>query len=187
MRKTYLSVVFLMLFSITNLAIADNYQNTIDTFKKAPQTHPYFKSAYGYAIFPTVGKGGMVIGGAYGKGQVYRGGVVTGKTSIAQLTIGFQLGGQAYSEIIFFKDKRAYDKFTSGGFAFAVQASAVAITIGAQAQVGTKGISAGAGDKQSKAKYVKGMTVFTHAKGGAMYEATIGGQKFTFKPINRKK
>jgi lipid-binding SYLF domain-containing protein len=102
-------------------------------------------------------------------------------------SIGWQFGGQAFSQMIFFADKRAYDDFTSGNFEFDATASAVAITAGAQASAGTEGASAGASagpatGKQAKTSYHKGMAVFVHAKGGLMYEASIGGQKFTFKP-----
>jgi lipid-binding SYLF domain-containing protein len=166
----------------------ENYTNTINVFKQSPQVQPYFKNAYGYAVFPTIGKGGLGIGGAHGKGQVYRGGKVTGKTSMTKVSIGFQAGGQAFSQVIFFEDKRAYDEFTSGEFAFDAQASAVAITAGAQAQAGSTGATAGAsaGPKtgaQAETSYRNGMAIFVHAKGGLMYEAAIAGQKFSFEPI----
>ena len=103
---------------------------------------------------------------------------------MTQLTIGLQLGGQAYSQIIFFEDKRAFDEFTSGNFEFGAQATAVAITAGASAQAGTSGTTAGASGTQSHADtaggYHNGMAVFTVAKGGLMYEASIGGQKFSY-------
>ena len=113
---------------------------------------------------------------------------MTGITKLVKVSIGLQAGGQAFSQVIFFKDKRAYDEFTSGQFAFDAQASAVAITAGAQAQAGTTGATAGAsaGPKtgaQAKTSYHKGMAIFVHAKGGLMYEAAIGGQKFSFKPL----
>ena len=127
-------VVMIVAFSFSNLAQADSYSNTIEVFKKSPAVQPFFKNAYGYAVFPTVGKGGIGIGGAYGKGQVYQGGKVTGTASLVKVTVGFQLGGQAFSEIIFFEDKRAYEEFTSGNFEFDASASAVAITAGAQAK-----------------------------------------------------
>ena len=122
----------------------------------------------------------------YGKGKVYRGGKVTGETSLIKATIGFQLGGQAFSEVIFFKDERAYKDFTSGEFEFDAAVSAIAITAGAQAKTGTEGTTASAGTgsdsgNQAKTSYRKGMAVFTYAKGGLMYEAAIGGQKFSFK------
>ncbi|KPJ76878.1 MAG: hypothetical protein AMJ54_10210, partial [Deltaproteobacteria bacterium SG8_13] len=141
-------VVFLLamalLLSLSGPALADNFTNTINTFKKSDQVQPFFKSAYGYAVFPTVGKGGFVIGGAYGKGQVYRQGTVTGTSSVIKGSIGFQAGGQAFSQMVFFQDKRAYDEFTSGSFEFGAGVSAVAITVGAQAQAGTSGAAAGA-------------------------------------------
>ena len=191
MKKNYrFSVVLFVVVSaliLSNPAHADKFTDTINVFKKSEAVQPFFKNAYGYAVFPTIGKAGFVIGGSYGTGQVYKGGKVTGETSLVKGSIGFQLGGQAFSQMIFFEDKRAYDEFTSGNFEFDATASAVAITAGAQASAGTEGASAGASagpatGKQAKASYHKGMVVFVHAKGGLMYEASIGGQKFTFKP-----
>ncbi len=182
----FATLAFSVLVSSPLYAVED-YSKSINVFKASPVVQPYFKNAYGYAMFPTIGKGGVGIGGAHGKGQVYRGGKVTGYTSMTQLTIGLQLGGQAFSQIIFFKDKRAYDDFTSGNFEFGAQASAIAITAGATAQAGTTGASASATGGRTagaqEAGYYKGMAIFTHAKGGLMYEATIGGQKFSFKPL----
>jgi lipid-binding SYLF domain-containing protein len=186
-RWFILSVLIIFALNFSNLAQADSYSNTIEVFKKSPAVQPFFKNAYGYAVFPTVGKGGIGIGGAYGKGQVYRGGKVTGTTKLFKVTIGFQLGGQAFSEIIFLQDKRAYDNFTSGEFEFDATASVVVITAGAQAKAGTEGATAGASagpatGTQAETNYRKGMAVFVHTKGGLMYEAAIGGQKFSFKP-----
>jgi len=165
-----------------------DYSSTIDVFKDSPAVAKFFENSYGYAVFPTIGKAGWVVGGSYGKGQVYRGGEVTGKTSVIEGSIGFQLGGKAFSEIIFFQDKRAYDEFTSGNFEFGATAQAVVITAGAEARGGTTGVSAGvsAGPKtgaQAETDYVKGMAVFVHSKGGLMYELSVGGQKFTFEPL----
>jgi lipid-binding SYLF domain-containing protein len=179
--------IIVLLFTIS-IAAADNYSSTIKIFNKSPQVQPYFENAYGYAVFPTVGKGGLVIGGAYGKGQVYHDGKVTGTTTLTKVSIGFQAGGQAFSQIIFFEDKRAYAEFTSGQFAFDAQASAVAITAGAQAQAGSTGAtaSATAGPKtgaHAETSYYRGMAIFIHAKGGLMFEAAIAGQKFSFKPL----
>jgi lipid-binding SYLF domain-containing protein len=167
---------------------SDQFTKTIEIFKKSPQVQPFFDDAYGYAVFPTIGKGGIGIGGAHGKGRVYQGGKVTGNTSMTKISIGFQLGGQAFSEIIFFEDKRAYDEFTTGNFEFGADASAVAITIGAQAKAGSGGSTAGASvgpatGTQGRTSYNKGMAVFVHTKGGLMYEASVGGQKFNFKPL----
>jgi len=166
---------------------AEDYSKTLQAFKESPTVKPFFETAYGYAVFPTIGKGGAGIGGAYGKGQVYRAGSVTGTASMKQLSIGLQFGGQAYSEIIFFEDQRAYDHFTSGKFEFGAQASAVAITASAQAQGGTSAATAGASTGKDAgaqtAAYQNGMAVFTYAKGGLMYEASLGGQKFSYKPL----
>jgi lipid-binding SYLF domain-containing protein len=191
MKKNYrfpvmlIGVLAALILSIP--AHADKFTDTIQVFKKSEAVQPFFKNAYGYAVFPTIGKAGIGIGGSYGTGQVYKGGKVTGEVSLIKGSIGWQFGGQAFSQMIFFKDKRAYDEFTSGNFEFDATASAVAITAGAQASAGTEGASAGASagpatGKQAKTSYHKGMVVFTHAKGGLMYEASIGGQKFKFKP-----
>jgi lipid-binding SYLF domain-containing protein len=189
MKKAYLFPVILiaviLTLTLSNSAQADKFTNTIEIFKKSESTKAFFKSAYGYAVFPTVGKAGIGIGGAYGKGQVYRGGKVTGETSLMKATIGFQLGGQAFSEIIFFEDKRAYSAYTGGNFEFDASASAVVITAGVQAKAGTEGTTAGASagpatGTQAQSSYQKGMAIFVHTKGGLMYEATIGGQKFSF-------
>ena len=184
---SFLSTIFLSVFIFLGTVHADNFTDTIEVFKKSESVQPFFESAYGYAVFPTIGKAGIGIGGSYGKGQVYQGGMVTGETSLIKATIGFQLGGQAFSEMIFFEDKRAYDEFTSGEFEFDATASAVAITAGVQAKAGTEGATAGASagpatGKQVKTNYHKGMAVFVHTTGGLMYEAAIGGQKFTFTP-----
>ena len=170
----------LLIALLAQAAHADEFSDAIAKFRQAPTLQPFFEQAYGYAVFPTVGKGGVVVGGAYGEGRVYRGGAVIGDVSLVQLNIGFQLGGQTYSEIIFFQNKEAFDKFTSGSFSFGAQASAVAIAVGASAQAGSNGSSANAANLQSEALYTLGMAVFTMTKGGLMYEASIGGQKFTY-------
>jgi lipid-binding SYLF domain-containing protein len=186
------SLTFLFLVVLFSNSWADKYGNykyeeTKDIFRKAGESSSYFNNSYGYAVFPTIGKGGIGIGGAYGEGRVYANGKYTGDASMVQLTIGFQLGGQAYSQIIFFKDKRAYDEFTGNNFEFGAQASAVAITAGASASASTAGgtsagASGGKNDATTKGGYHKGMAVFTIARGGLMYEATIGGQKFKYTP-----
>lgn len=187
--KLLLRIALLGVAMTCAMAQADPYQDTVDTFKSSPQVGQLFQSAYGYAIFPTIGKGAIIIGGAHGKGRVYRKGQMTGSTSMTQLSIGFQLGGQAFSEVIFFESKRSFDDFTQGNFEFGVQASAVAVTASANAKVGTTGMAAGASgvsDRAGKqmAAYNAGVAVFTHAKGGLMYEAALGGQKFTYSPVN---
>jgi len=180
-----LLVLSLLLLPIGQ-ALADEYSDTIKVFQSAGESGKFFDTSYGYAVFPTIGKGGIGIGGAYGTGRVYARGKYVGDTSMAQVTVGFQLGGQAFSQIIFFKDKRAFDEFTGGNFAFGAEASAVAITAGASAQATTTGSSAGVSggehDARTRGNYYHGMAIFTVAKGGLMYEASIGGQKFSYKP-----
>lgn len=168
---------------------AGEYDQTLSVFRKSPVVQPFFDTAYGYAVFPTIGKGGIaIVGGAYGKGRVYRQGSITGHVSLSKVSVGPQLGGQAFSEIIFFQDQRAYEEFTSGRFEFDASMSAVVITAGAQAKAGTEGTTAGASagpDRaiQAEISYTKGLAVFIHTKGGLMYEAAIGGQKFDFTPL----
>ncbi len=186
-KSVLFSLTLLFVMSFSRIVLADSYSDAVGVFKSSPVTKSFFNKCYGYAIFPTVGKGGIGIGGAYGEGRVYEKGKMTGTVSLAKLSIGFQLGGQAFSEIIFFQDKRAYNEFTSGNFEFDASASAVAITAGAQAKAGTEGATAGANVGESKSGqadigYTKGMAVFVHTKGGLMYEAAIGGQKFSFTP-----
>lgn len=142
-------------------------QKAILALRKAdPGIEKFFESAAGYAVFPNVGKGGLVVGGAYGKGLVISGDKVDGYTTLSQATVGLQVGGQAFSEFIFFKDQAALDNFKRGNFEFGAQASAVAVTAGASANT----------------NYDSGVATFTLAKGGLMVEATVGGQKFTYEP-----
>ena len=141
--------------------------STIAAFKeKDPGISKFFDNAIGYAVFPTVGKGAIGVGGAHGTGELLVGGKAIGKAALDQVTVGLQLGGQAYSEIIFFQQQSALDGLKNGDFAFTAQATAVAITAGAAATAG----------------YRNGVAVFTMPKGGLMSEASIGGQKFSFKP-----
>lgn len=167
-------------------AWADEFEDTIRIFKEAGESANFFDTSYGYAVFPSIGKGGAGIGGAVGKGRVFRQGEYIGDTTMTQLTFGFQLGGQVYSQMIFFEDQRALNEFTSGNFEFGAQATAVAITAGASAAVTTTGtavgVSGGKRDAATAGAYHKGMATFTVAKGGLMYEASIGGQKFSFTP-----
>ncbi len=181
------------LLAASALALADEedakYAEAKQVFQKAGESSAFFGNSYGYALFPSIGKGGIGVGGAHGKGRVYVKGAQVGTTSMTQLTIGLQLGGQVYSQIIFFEDERAYKEFTSGNFEFSAQATAVAITaaVGAQTTTGG-GTSAGASGGKNDADtvsvgYKKGMAIFTVAKGGLMYEASVGGQKFSYEPL----
>jgi lipid-binding SYLF domain-containing protein len=179
-----------LLLSGANPTAADSYEEALIGFQSADATQPFFDSAYGYALFPTIGKGGIGLGGAYGKGRVYVAGNQVGTTSMSQVTVGFQLGGQAFSQIIFFEDRHAFEQFTDENFEFGAQATAVALTASASAQASTAGgASASAGLEaaaatQVQAGYRKGMAIFTVAKGGLMYEATLGGQRFNYKPLS---
>jgi len=138
---------------------------TLKNFKRIRRLKPYFKEAAGFAVFPNIAKAGLGFGGARGSGEVFEDGKVIGSTTVTQLSFGFQLGAQAFSQIIFFQNKRDLDRFTDGNFEFGASASAVLITEGANASV----------------DYTNGVAVMTFSKGGLMYEASIGGQKFTFK------
>jgi len=168
-------------------AHADEYRDTIKMFLDAKAAKPYFETAYGYAVFPSVGKAGVVfIGGAYGEGRVYKDHKYTGDVTLAQTTLGFQLGGQAFSQVIFFENKKDYNRFTQGTYEFGAQASATVITASASAEATTRGpnasASGGANNAINKGGYYKGMATFIIAKGGLMYEVAVGGQKFTFIP-----
>lgn len=188
MQKAAFAFVLLAVLALVNTpARADEYTDTQSLFKNAGASGKYFSHSYGYALFPTIGKGGIGVGAAHGSGHVYAQGKYVGDTSMTQVTLGLQLGGQAFSQIIFFEDERSFKEFTSGNFEFGAQASAVAITAGASASAGTTGGSAGASggkkDATTAGDYHKGMAVFTIAKGGLMYEAAVGGQKFSYKPL----
>ena len=189
LKFTMLTLVATMTLAAVS-ARADEYDDARATFKKSEQTSEYFAKSYGYALFPTVGKGALVIGAGHGSGKVYEKGAYVGDTSITQLSVGFQAGGEAFSEIIFFEHKAAFDKFTAGNFEFAATAQATAITANVSATAGTTGASATASATKNdaattNAAYNDGMAVFTVAKGGLMYEASVAGQKFSYKP--RKK
>ena len=186
-----LTMVAMLSLSLARVAVADSYSDTVQLFKNAGESGTFFKNCYGYAVFPTIGKGGFVVGGAHGKGHVFEKGTYIGDTSVTQLSVGFQAGGQAYSQIIFFEDKRALDEFTNGNFEFEAGVSAVAITAAAEGTAGTSGASAGASGGKKDATtvgshYYKGMAIFTIVKGGAMYQATVAGQKFTYEPKQPK-
>jgi lipid-binding SYLF domain-containing protein len=135
--------------------------------QKDPGMSKVFAQAYGYAVFPTVGKGGLGLGAARGKGYVYQRGRLIGRTTLTQVTIGLQLGGQAYSEVVFFKTAAAQHNFKNGNLKLGAQASAIALTHRASADLA----------------YRDGVAIVTMAKGGLMYEASVGGQKFSYTPV----
>jgi lipid-binding SYLF domain-containing protein len=177
-------VATLLMFA--GAARADQYDETIKVFKNAGESATYFDKSYAYAVFPKVGKAGLGVGGAHGSGRLYAQGKYVGDLKMNQVSLGLQAGGQAFSQIIFLQDKRAFDEFTNGNFEFDATVQAIAITASATASAGTAGASAGAAGGQHDAttagKYHKGMAVFTVAKGGLMYQAAVGGQKFKYKP-----
>ena len=150
----------------------DLHMETADTIETFTRTDPglrgFMDRSYGYAVIPSVAKGGLIVGGAYGKGEVYEKGMMVGWCDLSQATVGAQIGGQSYAEVLVFENKPALDRFKRNEFEFAAQASAVAMKSGASAD----------------AKFDHGVAVFTMANGGAMLEASIGGQSFTFKPKN---
>jgi lipid-binding SYLF domain-containing protein len=182
----FLLMIGLALPAVSAFADDYDYADTISAFKRAGASEDFFKSSYGYAVFPTIGKGGFIVGGARGKGRVYRHGHYVGDSTMTQVSVGFQAGGQAYSEIIFFQTRLDLARFESGKFALGAQASAVAITAGASASASTEGSSAGASGTLKNAttvgRYQDGIAVFTIAKGGLMYEAAVAGQKFSYDP-----
>ena len=147
--------------------IADDSQNAKAEFIKTDKDMAgLFSKSFGYVIFPNVGKGAVGVGGASGTGAAYEGGALIGSAKLTQVSIGFQFGGQAYREVIMFENKDAMDRFKKNKIEFSAQVSAVAAKSGASAN----------------AKYVDGVMVFTMAKGGLMYEASVGGQKFKYTP-----
>lgn len=164
------TLVFVTLFATNAFAGWDpdsvnEAKTAVAAFKKAdPKLSRFFAKAYGYVIYPSIVKGAMGIGGAYGSGTVFQHGRIIGSSSLSQLSFGFQLGGQAYREIIFFKDKQAMARFKKGNFELGAQLSAVAATYGASANV----------------DYSSGVAIFTIARGGLMYEASVGGQLLSF-------
>jgi lipid-binding SYLF domain-containing protein len=145
--------------------LMDDSKNAKASFIKTDSLmHNLFESSVGYVIFPNVGKGAIGVGGAAGNGILYEGGKAIGRASMKQVNVGFQFGGKAYREVIFFESQAALDRFKQNKFEFDAQASAVAATVGASVNV----------------KYRNGVMVFTQEKGGLMYEASVGGQKFDY-------
>jgi lipid-binding SYLF domain-containing protein len=176
-----------------SVALADDdaadCAEAVKLFQAAGESASYFKNSYGYAVFPTIGKAGLGIGGARGSGCVYKQGKQVGTATMTQVSFGWQAGAQGYSLLVFLEDDRAFNEFTSGEFEFGAKASAVAITAGASAGASTSGSSAGAsaGKKDAATKavggYEKGVASFSIIKGGLMYEAALGGAKFKYKPL----
>jgi len=177
MRKVLALVLFVVALPASSVAqdrdydfekkVLDVEKAIADVKESDPGLKRFFDGSYGYAVLPNVGKGGFVVGGARGTGLVYEQGKLAGEVTMTQVTVGLQLGGQSYVEVIFFKDKQDLERLKANNLEFSGQVSAVAITAGASADV----------------DYSKGVAVFTKTKGGLMYEASLGGQGFEFKPL----
>ena len=161
---TRLGMILISIACSIGVAQAGKDADTTTLFRNAGQSARYFDSSYGYALFPTIGKAGLGIGGARGSGHVYVHGKRIGRTTVTQLSVGFQAGGEAYSQIIFFANKDSLDDFTKGNFEFSADVGAIAITAAASASAGTNGADAGV------------------SKGGLMYEASLAGQKYSYEP-----
>ena len=187
MKQSFALWVLMAILLPPQATFADDYADTIEIFKNAGQSGAFFANSYGYAVFPTIGKGGLGVGGAHGSGRVFEQGKYVGDTKMNQVTVGLQAGGQAFSQIVFFQDKRAFDEFTSGRFELGATAQATVISASASGSAGSGGSSAGvSGGKKDAAtagRYDKGVVVFAVAKGGLMLEASVGGQKFSYKPL----
>jgi hypothetical protein len=181
------AVVIAGIASIAHAQRARDVTETVELFRSIPQVAPYFESSYGYAVWPRIGRGGLGVGASRGRGQVYVNGQLTGFSTMTEVSVGLQAGGQAYRQIIFFETREAYERFTRSTFEFDASASAVAVTASAQAGAGTTGAraAAGAGSPNTAAAvgYVNGMQTFTMAEGGLMYQATIAGQRYRFEPV----
>ena len=170
MLRLGIAVLSLLVWPAAKLAAQEDVPPVIAKVKaKDPGMEKIFSDAVGYAVYPTIGKGAIGVGGAHGNGWVYEGGKLIGKSSLTQVTVGFQLGGQAYSEVVLFQTRQALDNFKLGHLKLDAQASAIAVTERASADLAYRG----------------GVAIVTMAKGGLMYEASVGGQKFSFKPVEK--
>ncbi len=188
MRASILAATFILFSGPAVSQEVQDFGPTLEVFRAIPRVAPYFDTAYGYAVWRTIARGGLGIGAATGRGQVYVNGEITGFSRLIDVSIGFQAGGQAYRQIIFFENEQAYENFTQGNFEFDAQASAVAVTASAQASSGTQGSqatagAAGSGSAAAGGRYQNGIRVFTLATGGLMYQAAIAGQKYSFRPL----
>lgn len=176
MNRTLVAIALLMGFGLVGCsavpkdqekrdALDNDVQRSLAEMKSADPTFgPFVDSSYAYAVFPTVGKGGLIVGGSYGRGEVFEQGKFIGFTDMTQATVGAQIGGQEFAEVICFENKKALDDFTAKEWAMTAQATAVALKSGAG----------------KTAKFRDGIAVFTYVRGGLMAEAAVGGQKFRF-------
>ena len=186
-RLSYLAPLLAAWLLAAAPARADQYTDAADLFRNAQASGEFFDSSYGYAIFPTVGKGGFIIAGGYGRGRVFVAGDPVGDTTLVQGTIGLQVGGQAFTQIIFFQDERAFREFSSGSFEFGGAINATVINQSVAGTAGTGGATSGrvrgVANVENAGGFHKGMAVFLIATGGLMFEASVGGQRFSYSPI----
>jgi lipid-binding SYLF domain-containing protein len=185
MMKSMLRMSLMVVtLGIVGVAQAGSDSDTTTLFRNSNQSSKFFARSYGYAVFPTIGKGGLGVGAAHGSGHVYQQGKEIGKVTMNQLSVGLQAGGEGYSQIIFFEDKKALAQFTAGNFEFSAGIGAIAVTTSASGSAGTDGSSVSAStDKKEAATagvFNHGMVVFTIAKGGLMGDASVAGQKFSY-------
>ena len=175
MKKLTLLAMFLLTSSVAANAQNSEQREIISDAKSAQETliredpamQDLFEEAAGYAIFPNVGKGAYIVGGASGKGAVFQNGEVVGMADLKQLDVGLQLGGQAFIQALLFKSKAALDKFMEGNYKLAGTASAVALDKG----------------RAESLEFQDGVGVVTLPKAGAMLEISVGGQKFEFQEL----
>jgi lipid-binding SYLF domain-containing protein len=184
--RTLLVAVALSLAATVGHAEDDPYQQALTTFKQSPQSARFFERSYGYAIFPEVGKAGLIVGGEHGKGEVYEQGKLVGTASLTQISVGAQAGAKEYAEIIFFETKLDFDRFRAGEFQLEGTAEATAITLNASASTGSDSNTAAASTTRNNAAtagaFNKGLAIFTIVRGGLMAGVSVGGQKIKYKP-----
>ncbi|MDC0534788.1 lipid-binding SYLF domain-containing protein [Francisellaceae bacterium] len=188
--KSFSAIVLLSASMIANADVNESaVQSTIKTFKDNAQIAPFFENAYAYAVYPNITKGGIIVGFGEGEGVVYKQGDKVGTSEVTAFSIGAQLGAQTYSQVIFLENKEAYTNFLAQGTVLDLNASAAFITLGANAQVGTGGVSSSASTGEMAANtnpkingnYTNSIATFVLTKAGLMGQATIGGQTFEFK------
>ena len=183
-----LALAAILLATTASAQRVRDFSEAIDAFKAVPVVQPFFDKAYGYVVWRRIARAGFGIGGATGRGQVYVNGEVAGFSRLVDVSVGFQLGGQVYRQVIFFENESAYQDFTDGSFEFDAQAAAIAVTASAQASSGTQGSQAAVGaatttEVAGASAYHNGTRVFTMARGGLMYQVTIAGQRYNFRPL----
>ncbi|MEE3877299.1 lipid-binding SYLF domain-containing protein [Vibrio sp. YYF0003] len=183
--KNLLMIIVLIFYAQVNFAnattsLASETQLTINKFSQSEKLKKLFEESYGYAAFPSVAEGGIALSGAFGEGEVFKGGVKVGRATLTQVSFGATLGGKTFDQVMFFVDERAFNEFTSGKFALSADASAVALDLSAQASSSTVGNTASTDNTNQHGDFVNGIAVYQYANGGFMLDLSIGGQKFSY-------